>query len=408
MYLSTLTSFVVCFISSLVFFSIQIAFSYPLGILPTKELGIDNNGLRALESAIDPNSNRNLESALDLFTDNNANRQLESARDALITGEILTRSTESAIDPLKERFEDSTERNVETALSQQETQQQRNQAVENQIEASPAIALLDPPTRNCDAGKYDVALHTIKGKGDLGKILKNLDGKDIEVELISDLQNEDTNIVLLDTVNVLKGKMIINPTKPDPKEFDYNIKQIRTQCLTNTAVEEILQLKSNIKNPLVITDLGSGLLKGPTSSGTNTEATVEGGDNAGGDNVKGAGQIFQRCPGSDFATYSIIANGGALKSGYGKNNVDITIKILVDLDRNPIASTNAVAVIDDNKILAMTLVAEEGKHNEKILDFVPIRINTVCNDISYLLTPINIGEKEERIEPFYGFTKAKG
>lgn len=108
--------------------------------------------------------------------------------------------------------------------------------------------------------------------------------------------------------------------------------------------------------------------------------------------------------GSDFSTYSIIANGRDLKSSYGKNNVDITIKVVVDLDRSPVASTNAVAIIDDNRILAMKLIAEQGKHNEKILDFVPTRINTVCNDVSFLVNPINIDKKEERIDPLYGFS----
>jgi hypothetical protein len=341
---------------------------------------------------------------LDIITgdDDNTDRKLESVRDALVTSDILTRSLESAADPGEEKFEDAVESDAATKLSRDEIQQQRNRAAELAVEAEQsAIALLDPPTRNCDANKYDLAVHIIKGKGDLGKVLNNLNGKDMELELISDLKPTDTSIVLLDAVDAFKGKMIIDPTdEADPKEFDFDIHQMKTQCLTNTAIDEIIRLKSNIDDPLVITNLGSGLINGPTSSGTNTvDETSDAADAL----VKGAGQIFQRCPGSDFATYSIIANGKDLKSNFGKNHVDITIKIVVDLDRNPNASTNAVAIIDDNKILAMTLIAEEGKHNEKILDFVPSRINTVCNDVSYLVAPIDIDKKEERIDPLYGF-----
>jgi hypothetical protein len=403
MYLSDLrTILIVCLVSSLIFSSIQSAFSLTIGVPPAKDLGL--SALRATESSIDNSLNINRESALDIITgdDDNTDRKLESVRDALVTSDILTRSLESAADPGEEKFEDAVESDAATKLSRDEIQQQRNRAAELAVEAEQsAIALLDPPTRNCDANKYDLAVHIIKGKGDLGKVLNNLNGKDMELELISDLKPTDTSIVLLDAVDAFKGKMIIDPTdEADPKEFDFDIHQMKTQCLTNTAIDEIIRLKSNIDDPLVITNLGSGLINGPTSSGTNTvDETSDAADAL----VKGAGQIFQRCPGSDFATYSIIANGKDLKSNFGKNHVDITIKIVVDLDRNPNASTNAVAIIDDNKILAMTLIAEEGKHNEKILDFVPSRINTVCNDVSYLVAPIDIDKKEERIDPLYGF-----
>ena len=121
--------------------------------------------------------------------------------------------------------------------------------------------------------------------------------------------------------------------------------------------------------------------------------------------AQGGGQIFQECTTSDFAKYSIVVNGKSLANSgdTNGNKVNLKLKLVVDLDRSPITSKNAATVIDDNRILAFTLIANEGKSNEEIFKFIPVSINTECKTVSFLEQPVNIADKDEFPNPLYGF-----
>jgi hypothetical protein len=264
---------------------------------------------------------------------------------------------------------------------------------------------LSPPTAACDKTKYDLAVHEIDGKANLRDVLKNLNGhteKDVIFQMIVDNNPIETSLPLLDTVAMaLKGKIIVPADDSDPKEIDYDIERVYTNCIANTLIDETQKLKSHINNPLIITDLGTTLLAGDTTAGARSAITGQ-------TVASGAGQIFQECLTSDFAKYSIVADGKNLDtSGNAKSgDVHLKIKIVVDLDRSPITAKNAATVIDDNRIIALTLIADEGRSNEEIFEFIPESINTDCKTVSFLEEPVNIADKHAFSNPLYGFRES--
>ena len=145
---------------------------------------------------------------------------------------------------------------------------ERNDAVEQTTAVRQA---LNPPTSVCDTTKYDLAVHEIDGKADLRKVLQNLNDKkdkDVIFQMILDNDPTETSLVLLDTLSTnLKGKIIVGALDSDPKEFDYDIEKVHTDCMETTAIDKTKQIESKIDEPLVITNFGTQLLNGPTGSG---------------------------------------------------------------------------------------------------------------------------------------------
>jgi hypothetical protein len=233
-----------------------------------------------------------------------------------------------------------------------------------------------------------MAVHTIKGKTDLNKILRHND--DISIELIVDNKPTETSLILVGSPTVfLKGLINTDPYDSDPKEYNYDISHINTDCIAKTLTDETLEIKSGINKPLVIPK----------------ETRITG----------AAAQFFQPCTpaisatsGSDFAKYKLIGNVEN-KDLSINGKVDLTVKIFVDLVVGTnIPSKDAATVVDDNRIVAMQLIANEGKNGEEKFGFIPKDALTECDTVTFLQEPQNIANNEVFGDPLYGFERKKG
>ena len=184
----------------------------------------------------------------------------------------------------------------------------------------------------------------------------------------------------------LKGLINTDPYDSDPKEYKYDISHINTDCIAKTLTDKQLEIKSGTE-PLII----------PRESRLSTTAALEG------------GKFFQPCQGlttqgavttgADFAKYKLI--GDVENKDLSINGkVDLTVKIFVDFNVGvSLPSKDPATVTDDNRIVAMQLIANEGENGEKKFDFNPKDAITECNTVSFLQTPQNIGNKEEFGDP---------
>jgi hypothetical protein len=343
-----------------------------------------------------------------LIVDRDPSQQLEDI-DKILTRESIGLNAATQVQGNEEAIQELNDDIADRALVKSglltKKLQEDIEREETKQETAQIQSTLDPPTSTCDTNKFDLAIHEIEGKAKLDKVLKSMHGKnnkDVIFQMILDMDSSatETSLVLLDTLSTnLKGKIIVGVKDSDPKDFDFDIEKVHTNCIENTVAKKTLTLESNIDDPLVITDIGTKLLNGPTTAGTRSSIASAAATTSGG------GQIFQECKTSDFAKYSIVVDGKDLvQSGeVNGNNVNIKIRIVVDLDRSPITSKNAATVIDDNRIIALTLISDEGKSDEEIFKFIPVSINTDCKTVSYLVHPVNIADNDEFTNPLYGF-----
>ena len=405
-----LSTIFVCF---LLFMSITNVYSLSPPSVPTFPFSVNNFDLSATGSLPDSDTDgddipdRDADDTVVVNRGNNVVDQFKEL-DNQINRDLLLLDASTENQEQRERNDQLTDAaqdraqaksNLATDVLDDQLELRDNAAATEEVQRT-----LSPPTSACDNKKYDLAVHEIDGKADFRKVLKHLNGhtdKDVIFQMIVDNDPSETSLPLLDTTAMaLKGKIIVPADNSDPNEIDYDIEKINTNCIETTLIDKTQQLKSHIDNPLVITDLGTKLLTGPTTSGARssiTGATLE----------NGAGQIFEGCTTSDFAKYSIVADGKNLKkSGDAHGNVNLKIKIVVDLDRSPITSKNAATVIDDNRIIALTLITDYGKSNEEIFQFIPESINTDCKTVSFLEKPVNIADKNAFSNPLYGFRES--
>src|SRR5918995_2432388 len=185
-----------------------------------------------------------------------------------------------------------------SARSIQEREFSQLEALELATEAAAIISDLNGIFSKCDTATYDMAVHTIKGKTDLNKILSNVkNNDDISIELIVDNKPAETSLILVGSPTVfLKGLINTDPYHSDPKEYDYDISHINSDCIAKTLTDKQLEIKSGIKQPLII----------PRESRLSTTAALEG------------GKFFQPCQGlttqggvttgADFAKYKLIGD----------------------------------------------------------------------------------------------------
>ena len=274
--------------------------------------------------------------------------------------------------------------NLDTANSLQEKKFTQLESLELATEANVLVSDLNGIFSKCDPAKYDMAVHTIKGKTNLNKILRHND--DISIELIVDNKPTETSLILVGSPSVfLKGSINTDPYDSDPKKHDYDISHINTDCMAKTLTDKQLEIKSGIKEPLIIP-------KENRISGTTA-------------------QFFQPCAdvsvgtGSDFSKYKLI--GDVENKDLSINGkVDLTVKIFVDFNVGvSIPAKDPATVEDDNRIVAVQLIANEGKDGEKKFDFIPKDALTECDTVNFLQTPQNIANNEEFGDPLNGFDK---
>ena len=178
--------------------------------------------------------------------------------------------------------------NLDTARSLQEKKFTQLESLELATDANVLVSDLNGIFSKCDPTKSDMAVHTIKGKTDFNKILGNVkNNDDISIELIVDNKPTETSLILVGSPSVfLKGSINTNPYDSDPTEYDYDISHINTDCIAKTLTDKQLEIKSGIKEPLIIP-------KENRISGTTA-------------------QFFQPCAdvsvgtGSDFSKYKLI------------------------------------------------------------------------------------------------------
>jgi hypothetical protein len=278
--------------------------------------------------------------------------------------------------------------NLDTARSLQEKKFTQLESLELATDAANIVSDLNGIFSKCDPANYDMAVHTIKGKTDLNKILSNVkNNDDISIELIVDNKPTETSLILVGSPSVfLKGLINTDPYDSDPKEYNYDISHINTDCIAKTLTDKQLEIKSGIKEPLVIPK----------------ESRITG----------STAQFFQPCAafsattGPDFAKYKLIGTSKEIqyKDLSINGNVDLTVKIFVDFNVGvSISSKDPATVKDDNRIIAMQLIANEGKDGEKKFEFIPKDALSECSTVNFLKEPQNIGDNEVFGDPLYGF-----
>jgi hypothetical protein len=274
--------------------------------------------------------------------------------------------------------------NLDTARSLQEKEFTQLESLELATDAANIVSDLNGIFSKCDPANYDMAVHTIKGKTDLNKILRHSD--DISIELIVDNKPTETSLILVGSPSVfLKGLINTDPYDSDPKKYNYDISHINTDCLAKTLTDKQLEIKSGIKEPLVIPK----------------ESRITG----------STAQFFQPCAsfsattGPDFAKYKLI--GDVENKDLSINGkVDLTVKIFVDFNVGvSISSKDPATVEDDNRIIAVKLIANEGEKGEKKFEFIPKDALSECSTVNFLQAPQNIGDNEVFGEPLNGFDK---
>ena len=283
--------------------------------------------------------------------------------------------------------------NLDIARSLQEKKFTQLESLELATDANAIISDLNGIFSKCDPTKYDMAVHTIKGKTDFNKILSNVkNNDDISIELIVDNKPTETSLILVGSPSVfLKGLISTDPYDSDPTEYNYDISHINTDCIAKTLTDKQLEIKSGIKEPLIIPK----------------ETRISG----------NTAQFFQPCAditattGSDFSKYKLIGTSKEIqhKDLSINGNVDLTVKIFVDFNVGvSIPSKDPGTVKDDNRIVAVQLIANEGKDGEKKFEFIPKDALTECNTVTFLKEPQNIANNEEFGNPLYGFEIKKG
>ena len=359
---------------------------------------IDSNSSNDIDIELDDSGNNNgiLENLLELDeSTDTVNPQDEITRENLkellagsVTNNLLSNKIAGNLEAIEEQGSAGL---LASARSIQEREFSQLEALELATEAAAVISDLNGIFSKCDTATYDMAVHTIKGKTDLNKILRQND--DISIELIVDNKPTETSLILVGSPAVfLKGLINTDPYDSDPKEYKYDISHINTDCIAKTLTDKQLEIKSGTE-PLII----------PRESRLSTTAALEG------------GKFFQPCQGlttqggvttgADFAKYKLI--GDVENKDLSINGkVDLTVKIFVDFNVGvSLPSKDPATVTDDNRIVAVQLIANEGENGEKKFDFNPKDAITECDTVSFLQTPQNIGNKEEFGDPLNGFDK---
>ena len=335
----------------------------------------------ALQGTVNPQDDATRQELKDITTGQIANK--------LKAGQVA-----GSLESLEALEEEGSTGNVDTIRSIQENNFNRLESLELAASGTAIISELNPPFKGCKIAEADMEVHTIKGKTDLRKILKNLkNNDDVSIELIVDNVpgSADTSLVLVDSPTVqLKGIISIDPYDSDPKQYTFDISHINTDCITKTLADETLEVKSKIDQPLVIPHRGA-----------TPAATLLEGD---------AAKFFQTCTNPDFSKYKLIGTSHDLQhrdiSSGGK--VDLTVKIFVDLNvGNVLPSRDAATVTDDNRIVAMKLIADEGKNDEKKFDLIPKDAVSECSNVNFLQAPQNIADNKVFGDPLYGFQTKK-
>jgi hypothetical protein len=345
------------------------------------ELGDNVNNNRLIENLLDVNR------GLDL----NVNPRDEITREnlkELLAGSVTNKFLSNEIAGNVEAIEEGKRAdNLDTARSLQEKKFTQLESLELATDAANIVSDLNGIFSKCDPANYDMAVHTIKGKTDLNKILSNVkNNDDISIELIVDNKPTETSLILVGSPSVfLKGLINTDPYDSDPKKYNYDISHINTDCLAKTLTDKQLEIKSGIKEPLVIPK----------------ESRITG----------STAQFFQPCAsfsattGPDFAKYKLI--GDVENKDLSINGkVDLTVKIFVDFNVGvSISSKDPATVEDDNRIIAVKLIANEGEKGEKKFEFIPKDALSECSTVNFLQAPQNIGDNEVFGEPLNGFDK---
>jgi hypothetical protein len=342
------------------------------------ELGDNINNNRLIENLLDVNR------ALEL----NVNPRDEITREnlkELLAGSVTNKFLSNEIAGNVEAIEEGKRAdNLDTARSLQEKKFTQLESLELATDAANIVSDLNGIFSKCDPANYDMAVHTIKGKTDLNKILRHSD--DISIELIVDNKPTETSLILVGSPSVfLKGLINTDPYDSDPKEYNYDISHINTDCIAKTLTDKQLEIKSGIKEPLVIPK----------------ESRITG----------STAQFFQPCAafsattGPDFAKYKLI--GDVENKDLSINGkVDLTVKIFVDFNVGvSISSKDPATVEDDNRIIAVQLIANEGEKGEKKFEFIPKDALSECSTVNFLQAPQNIGDNEVFGDPLNGFDK---
>ena len=369
---------------------------------------IDSNSSNDIDIELDDSRNNNgiLENLLELDESTDpVNPQDEITREnlkELLAGSVTNNLLSNEIAGNLEAVEEGKSAGLlASARSIQEREFSQLEALELATEAAAVISDLNGIFSKCDTATYDMAVHTIKGKTDLNKILSNVkNNDDISIELIVDNKPTETSLILVGSPPVfLKGLINTDPYHSDPQEYDYDISHINSDCIAKTLTDKQLEIKSGIKQPLII----------PRESRLSTTAALEG------------GKFFQPCQGlttqgavttgPDFAKYKLIGTSKEIQhkdlSINGK--VDLTVKIFVDFNVGvSITSKDPATVTDDNRIVAMQLIANEGENGEKKFEFIPKDALTECTTVTFLQEPQNIANKEVFGDPLYGFKNNRG
>jgi hypothetical protein len=276
-----------------------------------------------------------------------------------------------------------------TTRSLQQAEQQRLELAVEATTAADIVKDLNGLFSSCNSLNYDMAVHTIKGKTNLNKILNNDD--DISIEIIVDNKPTDTSLVLVDSPTVfLKGIIKTDPYDSDPNEYKFDIAHINTDCIAKTLTDKTVEVKSEINDPLVIPNearLTSVNARFFQPCGTLGDAALN----------------SINLDKSDFAKYKLI--GKVQNEGLSTNGKDdLSVKIFVDLKRGTILPSNDPATVsDDNRIVAMQLIANEGKNGEEKSDFIPEDAITECASVSFLETPQDISNNKKFGNPLFGF-----
>ena len=354
-------------------------------------LGIDDDGIidnnndvlkrllefDALQSVVNPE-------------DDKTRQELKEITAGQIANKLKAGQVAGSLEALQAEEEAGSTGTIDTIRSIQESNFNRLESLELAASGTAIISELNPPFKSCKTADADMEVHTIKGKTDLKKILNNLkNNDDVSIELIVDNAPPptDTSLILTDSPTVqLKGIISIDPYDSDPKQYQYDISHINTDCITKTLSDETLQVESGIEKPLVI----------PHRGATPTEALLSG------DSAK----FFQTCTSPDFSKYKLIGTSHDLqhKDPSRSGKVDLTVKIFVDLNvGNVLPSRDAATVTDDNRIVAMKLIADEGKNDEKKFDLIPKDALSECTNVNFLQAPQNIADNKVFGNPLYGF-----
>ena len=282
---------------------------------------VNNNGL--IENLLEANRGLNVNPRDEITREN-----LKELLAGSVTNKFLSNEIAGNIEAVEEGKRAD---NLDTARSLQEKKFTQLESLELATDAANIVSDLNGIFSKCDPANYDMAVHTIKGKTDLNKILRHSD--DISIELIVDNKPTETSLILVGSPSVfLKGLINTDPYDSDPKEYNYDISHINTDCIAKTLTDKQLEIKSGIKEPLVIPK----------------ESRITG----------STAQFFQPCEafsattGPDFAKYKLI--GDVENKDLSINGkVDLAVKIFVDFNVGvSISSKDPATVEDDNRIVA--------------------------------------------------------